>query len=125
MQTLANNPFAVSNAGLQPSSRISEITRGQHQIKDTSRPIESAARPASLHTTMSGVYAESDDGGVELPEHIDSEINHDAARRVEAGSGPDSSGPGTPEHVSKHDGGGEGSKFKSLVATIMGFCRQN
>ncbi|KAG9529421.1 hypothetical protein KCU93_g3476, partial [Aureobasidium melanogenum] len=108
MQTPANNPFAVSNAGLQPSSRISEITRGQHQIKDTSRPIESAARPASLHTTMSGVYAESDDGGVELPEHIDSENNHDAARRVEAGSGPDSSGPGTPEDVSKHDGGGEG-----------------
>ncbi|KAH0400110.1 hypothetical protein KCU89_g5521, partial [Aureobasidium melanogenum] len=108
MQTPANNPFAVSNAGSQPSSRISEITRGQHQIKDTSRPIESAARPASLHTTMPGVYAESDDGGVELPEHIDSEINHDAARRVEAGSGRDSSGPGTPEHVSKHDGGGEG-----------------
>ncbi|KAG9748703.1 hypothetical protein KCU73_g7019, partial [Aureobasidium melanogenum] len=87
MQTPANNPFAVSNAGSQPSSRISEITRGQHRIKDTSRPIESAARPASLHTTMPGVYAESDDGGVELPEHIDSEINHDAARRVEAGSG--------------------------------------
>ncbi|KAG9668420.1 hypothetical protein KCV03_g7906, partial [Aureobasidium melanogenum] len=108
MQTPTNNPFAVSNAGLQPSSRISEITRGQHQIKDTSRPIESAARPASLHTNMPGVYAESDDGGVELPEHIDSEINHDAARRVEAGSGPDSSGAGTPEHVSKHDGGGEG-----------------
>lgn len=74
---------------------------------------------------MPSVYAESDDGGVELPEHITSENNHDAARRVEAGSGPDSSGPGNPEDISKHNGSGEGSKLKSLVATIMGFCRQN
>ncbi|KAG9724551.1 hypothetical protein KCU73_g13401, partial [Aureobasidium melanogenum] len=72
------------------------------------------------HTTMPGVYAESDDGGVELPEHIDSEINHDAARRVEAGSGRDSSGPGTPEHVSKHDGGGEGRDQPSTGAGKTG-----
>lgn len=124
-QISANDPLVASANGSKPSSRISETIRGQDQIKDNSRILNSADRPVSLHTTMPGVYAESDDGGVELPEHITSGNNHDTSRNVEAGSGPDSSGSGTPEDVSKHDDGGEGSKFKSLVATIMGFCRRN
>ncbi|KAG9663566.1 hypothetical protein KCU95_g7120, partial [Aureobasidium melanogenum] len=119
-QTLANNPLAVSTSGSKPSSSVSETTHGQHQIKDNSRPVESADRRASLHTAMPSVYAESDDGGVELPEHITSENNHDAARRVEAGSGPDSSGLGNPEDISKHNGSGEGRGQLSTGADKTG-----
>lgn len=124
-QTPANNSLALFTGGSKPCPRVSEATSGQKQMKDNSISITSADRPASIHTTMPGAYAESDDGGVELPEQITSENNHDAARKVKAVSSSDSSGPGTPEDVSKQNDGGEGSKFKSLVATIMGFCRQN
>ncbi|KAG9954178.1 hypothetical protein KCU85_g530, partial [Aureobasidium melanogenum] len=107
-QTPANNSLALFTGGSKPCPRVSEATSGQKQMKDNSISITSADRPASIHTTMPGAYAESDDGGVELPEQITSENNHDAARKVKAVSSSDSSGPGTPEDVSKQNDGGEG-----------------
>lgn len=124
-QTPAGNPPVASTSESKPSSLVSETTRGQSQIKKNSRTIESADEPAALSTTMPGVYADSDDGGVDLPEHTTAGNNHNTARTVATETHSDSSGPGTPEDVSKHEGGGEGSKSKSLLATILGLCRQN
>ncbi|KAG9569777.1 hypothetical protein KCU77_g1137, partial [Aureobasidium melanogenum] len=121
-QTPANNPLAASASGSEPSSRVSGTTHGQNQIKDSSKPIGSADRPASLLTTTPGAYAESDDGGVELPEHITFENNNDIARRVEAGSGLDRSHPSTPEDVSKHGGGGEGKLGVQLSIAVGKTC---
>ncbi|KAG9605768.1 hypothetical protein KCU77_g603, partial [Aureobasidium melanogenum] len=124
-QTPANNPLAVSASGSEPSSHVSETTRGQNLLKDNSKTIGSADRPASLLTTMPGAYAESDDGGVELPEHITSENKNDTARRVEAGSGPDRSDPSTPEDVSKHGGGGEGKLGAHLSIAAGKTCTRD
>lgn len=124
-QTSTGNPSAASTRDFRPTSPVSETTRGQSQIKDNSRPVESANEPATPSTTMPGFYADSDDGGVELPEQITAENNHDSARKAASQIHSDSSGSSTPEDVSKLDVGGEASKSKSLLATILGFCRQN
>lgn len=124
-QTSTGNLPAASTRDFRPSPPVSETTRGQSQIKDNSRTIESANEPATLSTTMPGVYADSDDGGVELPEQTTAGNNQDSARKATTETHSYSSGSGTPEDVSKLDGGGEGSKSKSLLATILGFCRQN
>lgn len=85
-----------------------------------------AGEPATLSTTMPG-YADSDDGGVGLPQHITTKNNRDIARSVATQTTSDSTGfaSGTPENVPKHDGDDEGSKSKGLVEKILSLCRQN
>lgn len=124
-QTSAGNSPVASTSETKPSSLVSETPRSQSQIKDNSRTMEPADGLAAFSTTVPGAYADSDDGGVELPEQTTSGNNHDAARRTLTKTHSDSSVPGAPADVSKHDGGDEGSKSKSPFAAILGFCRQN
>ncbi|KAH0270503.1 hypothetical protein KCU91_g8012, partial [Aureobasidium melanogenum] len=121
-QTPANNSLALFTSGSKPCPRVSEATSGQKQMKDNSISITSADRPASIHTTMPGAYAESDDGGVELPEQITSENNHDAARKVKANDGGEgklgvqlSYGPG---ETGAEDSAQEGDKLASIFARL-------
>ncbi|CAD0088346.1 unnamed protein product [Aureobasidium mustum] len=105
-QTSAKNPPAVSASDSKSSSLVSDSARGQHHTKDNSRMIKPAGEPETLSTTMPG-YADSDDGGVGLPQHITTKNDRDTARSVATQITSDSTGfaSGTPENVPKHDGG--------------------
>ncbi|KAK6000505.1 hypothetical protein QM012_003751 [Aureobasidium pullulans] len=122
-QAPANNPSAVSTDESKPSSSYSsfpETMHGQRQTEDSSMTFKPASEPAASSTTMPGTYAESEDGGVGLPEDTTSRNKHETAYKVATVTGSGGSSSGNHEDVPKDNGGDEGRGQHNITASMTG-----